>query len=38
MELGKINDRLDKLEQAIESLRKLVKKISEGIASGKGSG
>jgi len=32
--LGKIYDRLDKLEQAVESVRKLIKKISEGLSGG----
>lgn len=34
-ELGKIHDRLEKLEQGLEGLRKLVKRISESLASGK---
>jgi hypothetical protein len=38
MELGKVNDRLEKLEQGLESLRKLVKKISETLTSGKSGG
>ena len=35
MELGKVYDRLEKLEHGLEGLRKLVKKISETLASGK---
>ena len=31
-EIGKIHDRLDKLEAGLEATRKLVKKISESLA------
>lgn len=32
LELGKIYDRIEKLEQMLDATRKLVKKISEGLA------
>jgi hypothetical protein len=38
MELGKIYDRLDKLEQALDAQKKLMKKISESLASGNKNG
>ena len=38
MELGKIYDRLDKLDQALDAQKKLMKKISESLASGNKNG
>jgi hypothetical protein len=38
MELGKIYDRLEKLEQALDAQKKLMKKISESLASGNKNG
>jgi hypothetical protein len=38
MELGKIQDRLEKLEQALDAQKKLMKKISESLASGNKNG